>query len=483
MKKLALVIGFSACLLSLILATGVIQAKVLDRQAELLASSQKIQRYLTLPSETSVVYGADQKALLAVTLAASKAGISDPAEILSAYKQALDTTIHLLKIDSSFVWSGTQWTKRTRTSYTYGSNNLQAGETMQIWDGGWIDSTKLLTSYDGTGRILISTSEEWKDTGWQYMEKATYSYDDIDMTIEVVWQNWRDNSGWSWVDTLRTTSVLTDGLLSTATTERWDGLEWNFIQKITYTYNASNFLTQILGQTWSGTAWVNHDRTTITYNALDQDTSDQVQTWTGSWTNSTRVQHSFDGQGDPTLDVHWTWGGAAYSKTFADTLRWHSGHFVEGVRYVVATDSLERTQYTYDVVYDFMLLATYQYYDGGWINVRKTGYEWQDVVLSADGESGQLPSSFVLAQNYPNPFNPMTVIRYSLSRRSPVEITVFNVLGQEVTTLVDETRPAGAYETTWDGTDRSGQRVSSGIYFYRVNAGDFRETRKMILLK
>jgi hypothetical protein len=483
-KKLAMVIGFSACLLSLLLAAGVTQAEDLDKQTELLASCQRIQPYLTLPLETSVAYGADQKALLAVTLAASKAGISNPAEILSVYKQAQDSTTHLLMIDSSFVWSGTQWMKRTRTSHTYGSNNLQAGETVQIWDGEWIDSTRLLTSYDGTGRSLISTTQDWKDTGWQNMEKATYTYDDIDMTIEVVWQYWRDNSGWDWVDTLRTTSVLTDGLLSTVATEKWDGLEWVSVQKITYTYNASNILTQILGQTWSGTAWVNNDLATITYNALVQDTSDLAQTWTGSWTNSTRTQHSYDGQGNCILNVRWTWGGAVYSKTYADTLKHHSGHFVEGVRYVVATDSLERTQYSYDPAYDFLVQELYQYYDGDWVNVRKTGYYWQQVlVVSVDGENGQRPSSFGLAQNYPNPFNPMTVIRYSLSQRSQVSIAIFNILGQEVTTLVDKTQPAGAYETIWDGIDRSGQRVGSGIYFYRITAGDFSETRKMVLLK
>jgi hypothetical protein len=478
-KKLAMVIGFSAFLLSLFFVAGVVQAKDLDRQNPLLQSALQLKRQLTSSAD------ADQRALLAVTLAASKAGISDPAEILSAYKQAQaqDSITHLLMIDSSFIWSGTEWTKRLRTTYTYESHNLQASETMQKWDGAWIDSTKLLTSYDGIGRSLISTMQEWRDTGWQNMEKATYTYDDIEMTIEVVWQNWRNNSGWDWVDTLRTTSVLTDGLLSATTTEKWDGLQWVDVQKITYSYDANNMLTQILGQTWSG-AWVNHDRTTMSYNAFDQDTVDQAQTWTGSWANSTRTQHSYDGQGDPILNVRWTWGGAAYSKTYADTLKWHSGHFVEGVRYVVATDSLDHTQYSYDVVYDLLLQEVYQYYDGGWVNVRKAGYSWQQVlVVGVDGESDQLPSSFGLSQNYPNPFNPTTVIRYSLSQRSRVNIAVFNILGQEVTTLVDETKPAGAYETTWDGTDRSGQRVSSGIYFYRVNAGDFRETRKMILLK
>jgi len=94
-----------------------------------------------------------------------------------------------------------------------------------------------------------------------------------------------------------------------------------------------------------------------------------------------------------------------------------------------------------------------------------------------------LPSAYVLHQNYPNPFNPSTVIEYSIPRRSQVEITLYNLLGQKVKTLVDKAEPAGNYSAYWNGTDYSGKPVASGVYLYRLKAGDFVETRKMILLK
>ena len=87
------------------------------------------------------------------------------------------------------------------------------------------------------------------------------------------------------------------------------------------------------------------------------------------------------------------------------------------------------------------------------------------------------PSSFVLEQNYPNPFNPSTVISYSLPKTSIVSLRIFNTLGQELTTLVNERKEAGYYQVTWNAT------VPSGIYFYRLQAGEFVETKKMILLK
>ena len=96
------------------------------------------------------------------------------------------------------------------------------------------------------------------------------------------------------------------------------------------------------------------------------------------------------------------------------------------------------------------------------------------------------PYNFVLHQNYPNPLNPVTSIQYSVaSGQSPPHVTVkiYNIIGQEIRTLVDEFKEAGYYTITWDGKDSQGQNVSSGVYFYRLQAGDFVETKKMVLMR
>ncbi len=100
-----------------------------------------------------------------------------------------------------------------------------------------------------------------------------------------------------------------------------------------------------------------------------------------------------------------------------------------------------------------------------------------------DGAEQTLPYRFVLHQNYPNPFNPSTVIAFGLERRSHVSLLVFNMLGQKVADLIDEEYPAGIHEVKWDGTSFDGKEVSAGVYFYRLEAGDFIDSRKMILLK
>ena len=93
------------------------------------------------------------------------------------------------------------------------------------------------------------------------------------------------------------------------------------------------------------------------------------------------------------------------------------------------------------------------------------------------------PEEFALRNNYPNPFNPSTTIKYQLPDAADVRLEIFNVVGQSVRTLVSEQRNAGRYEAQWDATNNNGQSLSSGIYFYRLQAGEFQEVKKMLLMK
>jgi len=105
-----------------------------------------------------------------------------------------------------------------------------------------------------------------------------------------------------------------------------------------------------------------------------------------------------------------------------------------------------------------------------------------DLLLSmdvvSDVEDEIQPLTFQLKQNYPNPFNPSTKINYQISQNDFVSLKVYNILGNEVTTLVNENKPAGSYEVNFDAS-----LLSSGTYFYKLQAGSFVETKKMILLK
>jgi flagellar hook assembly protein FlgD len=95
----------------------------------------------------------------------------------------------------------------------------------------------------------------------------------------------------------------------------------------------------------------------------------------------------------------------------------------------------------------------------------------------------ELPEGYGLSQNYPNPFNPTTTIDYSLPRSEHVTLEVYNVSGQKVRTLIDEVMPAGNHSVEWDALSDTGTKVASGVYLYRLTAGEVTSSKKMTLLK
>jgi hypothetical protein len=98
-------------------------------------------------------------------------------------------------------------------------------------------------------------------------------------------------------------------------------------------------------------------------------------------------------------------------------------------------------------------------------------------------DSELLPDKFALHQNYPNPFNPVTTLRYDLPENGYVNITVYDMLGREVKTLINQTQDAGYRSVVWNATNDYGKPISAGIYLYQIQAGEYNSTKKMVLLK
>ncbi len=133
------------------------------------------------------------------------------------------------------------------------------------------------------------------------------------------------------------------------------------------------------------------------------------------------------------------------------------------------------------------------YWTPGFDFKEQINYRWRSRVHTVDtvGEWSALKSFYVTAlprhyrldQNVPNPFNPETRISYTLADESDVVLEVIDLLGRKVRTLVQDRLPAGDYQVIWDGTDNEGRQTASGIYFYRIQSGEFSQSRKMVLLK
>ena len=129
-----------------------------------------------------------------------------------------------------------------------------------------------------------------------------------------------------------------------------------------------------------------------------------------------------------------------------------------------------------------MNLTTYQYRIYAFNSIINSDTVYSDtvtiIVTSVGSTSLTFPKVYSLSQNYPNPFNPSTIIKYDVAKESFVSLKIYDMLGREVKTLVNEDKPAGSYEIKFNASN-----LSSGIYFYRIKAGEFVQSKKMILLK
>ena len=133
---------------------------------------------------------------------------------------------------------------------------------------------------------------------------------------------------------------------------------------------------------------------------------------------------------------------------------------------------------------NYYIFETYEEeinYLKSWISNRLS---WMDSEILLLGlENHPVISSFTLDQAYPNPFNPITNIGYELPKESFVNITIYDILGNEIKNLVDQIENPGSKLIQWNATNNAGQSVSAGVYLYSIEAGQFMQTKKMILIK
>jgi hypothetical protein len=132
-------------------------------------------------------------------------------------------------------------------------------------------------------------------------------------------------------------------------------------------------------------------------------------------------------------------------------------------------------------------LATFTYYinssDGEYMVASDIGEFVLFRAALGVNEGLSVPVVYVLHQNYPNPFNPVTTLQYDIPEDAMVNITIYDMMGRQVKSLVNGSQTAGYKSIQWDATNNTGQPVSAGLYLYTIQAGQFRQTKKMVLLK
>ena len=276
-----------------------------------------------------------------------------------------------------------------------------------------------------------------------------------------------DQSNQNYTGTLQTFTI--SGYVRKADTSPISGVTINGLPGSPVT-NSSGYYSATVDYGWSGTA--TPTKTGYTFSPSNRPytnvTADQSnQNYTGTLQTFTISGYVRKGDTSPI-------SGVVMSGLPGNPSTNSSGYYSGTVQYGWSgTVTPTKDNYTFSPSY-----RTYSNVESDQVNQNYTG-EWTDVSETEEPK----PYAFQLNQNYPNPFNPETIIEYTLSKDCQVQIAIYNILGQKVRTLIDQYQTKGQKKIHWDGKDDQGNELTSGIYFYRLQAGDYKETKRMALMK
>ncbi|RJP67687.1 MAG: T9SS C-terminal target domain-containing protein [Ignavibacteriales bacterium] len=341
-------------------------------------------------------------------------------------------------------WDGNKWLFYSRENITYDpEGKLLTSIYESFIDNIWKPETRQSYSYDHLGRQAGYIIENYIGDEWKNSLRNKSSYDSLGNVVESISENWIDTS---WIYSLKiSTSYLENGLRASYLSEVWFDNKWNTDIEGVFEYDAQGNLIRTTVRQWNGTEWLNSVRGIITYENNNR-TEQLAQLWDSTqWINSDRMVFSYD-ENDCRKNGKYE--------------IWNNERWLPAIGPIVfeVTDEFRIGFITNEI--NFYYSST-------------TGVEDEENLLT----------TFKLYQNYPNPFNPTTKIKYSVPsnvnhQTSNISLKVYDALGRKVATLVNEEKPAGEYEVQFDGSG-----LTSGIYFYQLKAGDYVETKKLILIK
>ena len=323
-----------------------------------------------------------------------------------------------------------EWSLRGMTVYENNDNGGPEIKTKQAYrNDAWINRYRTNFSYNDGGLLMSKVEQKWRQDEWRNKKETALIYEG-DLCVNKTISKWRDST---WVDRVLKELFYNDnGDRDEKITYKWRDSTWTPRHRVIYSYNDNAALSEKLVYKWTDSTWVDKARASVGYD--DNQNPAQVllekKDSTDAWVNMSLRENTYSENGLLTETVRSKWRDENW---------------------------LPRKRYEYN-------------------------YSTDREVLSA-GAPAALPKKIVLSQAYPNPFNPATTISYRLLEANHVRVDIYDMVGNKVRTLVSQTQNAGTKSYQWNATNDLGQSVSAGMYIYTIQAGDFIQSKKMVLLK
>ncbi len=360
-------------------------------------------------------------------------------------------------------WDGEDWENSMRLIYNYDSTNNLSSVTQENWDENkWTNVKRDEHAYDTNNNLLFLLEKYWNGNEWDNSRRYTYSYDTnnkLTMMVETYWFGGEEKNHLRLIYTYDPAGKLEEILR-----EKFNNETWAKFSRFLYNYDPNNNLSQEKAQAWMNNEWINAFRSTYSYDSENNLQMEIIEEFWSDWENSSRHQYTYDANGKLSGKLEESW----FSDRWESEWRYKYNYDTEGKLIFLTIEEHIGSWRAGDNFFDYI---GYHKYHGS-----EFRFHYGKLTDIAD-ETGDI-FNYSLSQNYPNPFNPTTTIEFTLPKSGNVELSVYNLLGEEITTLIDGYKTQGNHSINFDG-----HNLSSGIYFYRITTNKMIITKKMLLMK
>ena len=357
------------------------------------------------------------------------------------------------------------------------------------WDSAWHNKWQWLKSYDDSGFLTESEFYKFRDEEWLVRANISYTNNDNGAPTSSIKQVYWDGSWYN--RSLHEYDYNDGGDLTQKTRLKWHGDSWHNRSQTELQYEGGLCVNNTYYR-WEDSTWTNRYLQEFSYNDSDERDVKVGYKWTDSdWTERHKTEYSYDDNGDLSQKMFYKWIDASWVTRARLTVSRDDAHnpveiLLEKVDSTDAWNNVALRENTFSDDGMVMETVSSRWRNDEWRPRKRNEYTYVNgpgrSILSIAAPA-TLPDQISLSQNYPNPFNPITTFSYELPEAKFVTIAVFNMRGNRVVTLVNERQDPGLRSYSWNCTNYNGDGLAACVYIYSIQAGNFRQSKKMILLK